>query len=249
MADSSSGGKQGWLAAVAVIVPVVVAAIGAYATIRAAQEGRQSGGATAAAQLQPTINIVRTQQAAPTQAPQVIEVTSPPVTVVVTSPPVTVVVTSPPVVVTSPPQVVTATPPPPTLTPDTTPPGSILDVEQTWKQGGTEMSLARVKIEPERIILYLDIINKKDSDISIQLTPKDNILAFDNQGHKLKTCFSYNFCETDSTEKDVVPQGQKITSLPYIVVDTTPQTITEVILKIVNVSTIPEAQWRIPITH
>lgn len=202
---NNSGGKQAWI--VAVIVPIVVAAIGAYATIRAAQEARQSGEATPVAQLQPTI--AAAQAAVDTQQAVL------------------------------------------TPTPDTTPADTILAVGQTWKQGDTELTLSDATIQTGGIQLTFTLTNQKQNDISVQFTPKDNILGFDNRERPLNTCYPRMACppRDDRTEKFVVPPGGSITTKPYVQVDTGRQDVTAVIVKIVNVSTITEAKWRIPIEH
>jgi hypothetical protein len=247
-----SGRKQWAWGAVAVMVPIVVAAIGAYTTLGAAQVGHQSGVATTIAGLQPTINAALTQQAAPTDAPQVIEVTSPPVTVLVTSPPVTVIVTSPPIVVTNPPEVVTATPPPPAPTPETTLPGTVLDVGQTWRQGGAELTLKNIELHGvDGVWLNMELTNRKSTDISIRFSGMENFSAVDNNNRKHDVCFRFGGCERYGTY--VIAPADKIEirleGVPAILVNTGEPTITEILLKVVNISTITEAQWRIPIAH
>ncbi len=183
---------------------------------------------------------------------------APPVTAITAVTAVTVIATpqptSPPIVVTSPPEVVTATPQPtPTPLPETAP-GTVLAVGQTWKQGGVELKLREVKLLSDQVQFFFEFTNRKSDEIAVKFIRENSFFAFDNNNRALKTCYLANSCNEDASY--IIPPGDtvKIGSETYIApllvsVDTTRPELTEVIVKVVNFSSITEARWRVPISH
>jgi hypothetical protein len=153
---------------------------------------------------------------------------------------------------------VTPTPEPPTLTPtptpETTPPGTILGVRQTWKQGGVELTLKEVSTFPDHLQVIFELTNQNAHEISVEYNDTDNFIASDNRNRQLQTCFPYFGCEDSGgfvlqPGESAAITGSRTSYGLYILVNTGDRGLSEVILKVVNISGISEAQWRIPINH
>jgi len=152
-------------------------------------------------------------------------------------------------------QIVTATPlpatetPASTATPETTPPGTILNIGQTWRQGGAELKLRDVAFRPDRVTAYFEFTSRNSLPISMDVTTESNMLAFDNKKQQLKVCLNTFEFGCPKAEYVVNPEQTINMRDVTVFVDTGDRSITEVILKVVNVSSITEGQWRIPINH
>lgn len=144
----------------------------------------------------------------------------------------------------------------PTALPDT-PPGSILEVGQTWRQGEVEVTLTDVIIKVDSIFFQLKFASNKPYDISIRYSSND-FTASDNRGRSLKVRafddhLNYIWYECSAITKRV-PSGQS-TDLKCdrdwfgVTVDTAEATVTEIVFAVLNISSINNARWRIPIYH
>lgn len=161
----------------------------------------------------------------------------------------------------------TATPaPPPAPTPlADTPPGTILEVGQTWHQRGAEVTLRdpsphtywvgfQTKVG---LSFKLNFTNRKPQDISIGYSAENSFTASDNRGSYLK--FSDVWPGVDASpcgqQDRIVQTGQTINlgcrdySLILVYADVSNPAVTEVIFTVSDISSINNARWRIPIYH
>ena len=164
------------------------------------------------------------------------------------------------------PTVYVTIPPPPTAAPSQdTPEGTVLEVGQTWQQGGAELTLTDIEFHPARDDFYGQLYTAwKFTNIS----PNDIILTFDhsnfaaqtNLGNQLKVLGFYNesfWCDNvevvvksgDTFDfSDMCGPGSSGYKLP-IVVNLGNKQITEVIVSAIGISSITGAKWKIPIFH
>jgi len=160
----------------------------------------------------------------------------------------------------------------PTSTPITdTPPGSVLDVGQAWKQSGFELMLTEVemgtasnsRLDPVEWGLFIsfDLSNFSGNDVPVRYNLAEAITAVDNFGNNLKIgSVNQDFTELiPETVSEVFRNGStiKLLSLPvhgdslfsvFFYIDVTSERNTEVIVN-VNISRVSNARWRIPIYH
>lgn len=155
----------------------------------------------------------------------------------------------------------------PSLTPiQDTQPGFVLEIGQTWKQSGLELTLDEAKLDLDwgksdsGIIIRLLLTNTKLNDITLKYNVGRNISAVDNRGQSLPVdvtgCSQFYYEPEDFLE--LLKSGETIVlrSKPqcsekqsaFILVDASNIAITDVIIKI-SISQILDARWRIPILH
>lgn len=164
--------------------------------------------------------------------------------------------------------------PSPTLLPDT-PPNTVLEVGQTWRQGGMELTLTEVSIAnhptgpgnwssgyPAPYVTFR-LTNRKIQQISIRYNIADAVSATDNLGRRLAIGCTHMAVErldaydNFDTYAVVMDSGKSIYLQSWgdygppsalILADTTDPALTEITVS-VSVSSIVNARWRIPIAH
>lgn len=152
-----------------------------------------------------------------------------------------------------------ATPiPPPTATPMTdTPPGTILEGGQTWRQGGAEITVQNVELTTDQIHFDLAFTNHKPQDIFVKYS-LDSYTVIDNLGRRSQVpgseigynCggFRWNIENTIAVPRDATVKLSPCQNI-YALVDVGNPNVTEIIITISGVSSISKARWRIPIYH
>jgi hypothetical protein len=153
----------------------------------------------------------------------------------------------------------------PTLNIIDTQPGTILEVGQTWRQGGSELTLTEVVLHPARDDNYGQLYtawkfkNISPNDIVLSFS-HSNFAAQTNLGNSLKILKFYSesfWCDdvnivVKSGEaldfSDMCGPGSSGYKLP-IVVDLGNKQIIEVIVSASEISDIVGAKWKIPIFH
>jgi hypothetical protein len=222
----------------ALTVAIVVALIGCLGVIIAALINILPQLLEGGATPQPTIDIVSTRP--PTDVPQTLEPSNPEPG--------------------SAPDVATA----PTV-PDT-PPGTILEVGQTWRQGGIELRLDKgeVMIGDEYrehgpgVLIGFSLTNRKPQQITFQITQED-FFASDNRGRQLQVgkvnpFYGYYFAPPMDDIPINLQSGEHIElyydyDAFFVRDDITDPSVTEIIIGATGISGIDNARWRIPIFH
>lgn len=159
----------------------------------------------------------------------------------------------------------TATPiPAPTPIPDTVP-GTILEVGQTWRQGGLELRLieSELSIEGERgpgVLLWFRLTSLRPQSIPVRFS-SENFSAANNRGQRLQLCYTnlYERCFSwnpltvvlGSGDGIYLPSGNNDTGSHRIFVrsDIVDPAMTEIMVTVSGISSISNARWRIPIYH
>jgi hypothetical protein len=142
-----------------------------------------------------------------------------------------------------------------------TPPNTILEVGQKWRQGGLEIILKNVGFEvdlysqPGFAKFELYMTNDKAQDITVKYD-ESNFMAVDNRGRSLPFGwiqfgqYYYKPCEQQSR---LIKSGEiaNLSCGEYILViaDIADTAMTEVIITVNGISSIQNARWRIPIYH
>lgn len=135
-----------------------------------------------------------------------------------------------------------------------TPPGTILEIEQTWRQVGAELTLKKVDVAPNHLLFFFYFTNRKSQTISIRFSEDDNFHANDNRGQRLKLCFFMNGCQHYTGQYVIAPGDTQFIEPNnggglLVTISTSDPDLTEVVMKITNISSISEAAWRVPIYH
>lgn len=184
--------------------------------------------------------------------------------------------------VTPPIQPLTATPlptrtplPAPTLPVDT-PPGTILEVGQTWRQGGLELQLTKAvihiahegnsNIDRTGLLVTFVLRSNRAQDISLKYTFDTIASAVDNQNHPLTlrctdmamtesgqrvlwyNCPTQQFVLKANTTIDL-PLSLSDSALGFIMVDTNNPSVNQIVITVSGLSSINGARWRVPISH
>ncbi len=143
-----------------------------------------------------------------------------------------------------------------------TSPGTVLDVGQSWRQGGWELTLVGVEIYPNGIACFFRLTNLESYDRAIRYSI-DNFSAIDNSGRRVPV--GYNTCggcfafSQNCEPRAIVLSNNNSTNFGTtcdsygssqigLAIDVTDVSVTEVIVE-VNISSISQAKWRIPIHH
>ncbi len=161
----------------------------------------------------------------------------------------------------------TATPtvtPVPSITPiPDTPPGTILEVGQAWRQGGLVLRLVNVDIHSQSLVLHLQLGNVGPEQRIVRYG-QDNFSAADNRGRRLDTggvdWYYEPLVQHDCGEATAFlsPGGSVDVQIPcaagdwsgvVVGVDVGDPELSEVMFSCTNLSTITEARWRIPFYH
>lgn len=142
-----------------------------------------------------------------------------------------------------------ATPTPP----DNTPPETILEKGQTWKQDGAELTLKDVGINQRDVTFLFSFKNNKPNAISIEYN-NETFSIVDNRGREYGTCRFFNGCWSGGGGARLAP-GETFLMEPSaggafgIDVNTADIELKSLIITVSGVSTIEEARWIIPIQH
>jgi len=151
-----------------------------------------------------------------------------------------------------------ATPvPPPTPVPDT-PAGTVLDLGQTWRQGGLEAAIENSKLftltdqwgHTPGVMVTLRLLNRRPQDLVLNYT-QDNITAIDNLGRTLQVgeLVPAESAVIPFTQQSVLAAGQSARhDRIYAVAAVTDPSVTEVTFT-VSISSVNGACWRVPIYH
>ncbi|MFL5627375.1 MAG: hypothetical protein ACJ788_17505 [Ktedonobacteraceae bacterium] len=131
-----------------------------------------------------------------------------------------------------------------------TPPGTILEQDQTWHQDGWELRIQEVSRMSSLIMgatFELKSMTSRERDVRVS---PENFTMADNQGHILQRRLT---CGTSTLTIDMYKATKlrlcnDITS-SWVNVDLGDPAITEVLVEVSGVSTIQSARWRIPIYH
>jgi len=153
-------------------------------------------------------------------------------------------------------ELVTATLEPTPTEPANTPPGTILEVGQTWSQGELELTLDEITLHTIGITFRFYLTSHKLQDIIISHHIKDNFSLVDNRGvslpleyTNLNTRVSRKFSEPITLlvkpEETVFIGGDVLPIFARF--DIANEAITEVIMTVTDISDITEAKWRVPI--
>lgn len=154
--------------------------------------------------------------------------------------------------------------PSPTPLPDTQP-GTILEVGQTWRQGGIELQLTETWLYPRGLNVQFRMRNLEAVDRAIRYS-LDNFSATDNLGRRIpvgyNTCGGcFSFTQDCDPRTEILPALGSISfenecnggwyqsdvfALPF---DTGDTSITEIVISVSGISNIINARWRIPIYH
>lgn len=184
-----------------------------------------------------------------------------PIVVVVTATPQDTPTLAPP----TPTPVPTNTPVPPTPTllptptvPSNTPPGSILEVGESWQQNDIRLKLEEVSFSPDCLRLHFNLYNDTNHTI-VTVINEENFSVVDNLGQRWRFS-SFGFCYygcTDYTEEieDTIEAGEHFktegcdTWKVAFYGSVTDTRVDEVIVTVDGLSQISNAKWRIPIYH
>ena len=165
------------------------------------------------------------------------------------------------------PPTATITIPTPTKLRDT-PTGTILNDGETWRQGGSELTLTdfifRPRSNPDDAQIFTSWTYKNISSQDIVLTfSHTNFTAQSNLGNQLKTLkfYAYGVSGFYCDDISIVVKSNKVFDffdmcgpgstgykLP-IVVDLGNKQITEVVITVKDISSITNAKWKISISH
>jgi hypothetical protein len=182
--------------------------------------------------------------------------------------------TTSPVIVASATRVPTSTPVPPATntpipvptTPPDTAPESVLEVGQSWRQGGVSLKLTKFSLEDKAVWVWFDITNLESSTRTFKYSI-DNYSASLPNGQKLQTGAVGNYmftqqCRINSVvlnadETQTLLAGSCTVNYPNwsvqqslaIIVDYANPAITEVIVTAEGISSISKARWRISFKH
>ena len=140
----------------------------------------------------------------------------------------------------------------PTETPiPDTPPGTVLEMGETWYQDGVSLRLYDLWIDPDYIEFRAEFTNFTEHSLSLAVS-HDNFEAVNNLGQTHRTP-SHLCSDMYYPSKGLVPSGQTLSFCDpgrrvRIIRDTTDLGIHEVVIT-VNFSRIQNGRWRIPIYH
>jgi hypothetical protein len=166
--------------------------------------------------------------------------------------------------VTPPIQPPTATPlPAPTPLADT-PPGTILEVGQTWRQGGVELRLVKTEVYPKGLLVQFRLTNLEPYDKALRYSP-DNFSAVDNRSQRVPAGFNlcggcFYFTQDCPPATEVLHAKGSIglgiscetgdwTDTVALRVDTADSSINMVTITVSGISSVSGARWRIPLYH
>jgi hypothetical protein len=141
-----------------------------------------------------------------------------------------------------------------------TPAGTILEVGQTWRQGGLELAVNDTFLLSIGVGTRMSLINRKPHAVSFRYTVGDVASAVDNLGRNLKVsadnCYGHSLLakpqefvlEVDHTRKGLYYRGCEYAGV-FIDADTADPSLTEIVVRFTGISSIMDARWRIPIYH
>ena len=162
---------------------------------------------------------------------------------------------------------VTATPAPATATPASTvlaqatqspspsasgdtPPGTILEVGQTWRQDGLELNLTRVDLYTDGIAFHFKLTNQRTIVTVFRFVSGDTFTVTDNDQRRLAlddagriSTFTLDPSASADLGHDCCP------AFEYARTDTTQSDVTNLVITVNGISSITNARWHFPIHH
>ena len=146
----------------------------------------------------------------------------------------------------------TSTPLPPTEPPDT-PPGSMLEVGDSWRQNGVRLKLKETNLSPKCVSFLFDFYNDTDHQMVVKIDP-DAFSVQDNRGQRwtLTSISDWIICDTreiyiDEQSETVDPGDNYGAHWFGFLGATTDERVNEVIITVGKMSQIDNARWRVPI--
>lgn len=144
---------------------------------------------------------------------------------------------------------------PTAILPSTPPSCTPLEVGQTWRESGEELSLKNVVLHANKIVASFNLRNQTGQQLIFQVSG-DNFLAKDNLG-AMASVYLPNVGLTSSTGPYVVGGGGTVTlETGYelsadveFTLNLGNSQVTEVVITVIDLSRIGEACWRVPIYH
>ena len=151
---------------------------------------------------------------------------------------------------------------PPASIPETQP-GTVLEVGEAWRQGKLELRLTGREVYPKIILAFFTVTNIGTTQRVIEYS-QDNFSAVDTLNRRIDTGgVDWNFDpfvqHTCSSNTAILDPNDYETILIYcergnfegvaLAVDVTDNSITEIVITASGISSINDAQWRIPIIH
>jgi hypothetical protein len=150
------------------------------------------------------------------------------------------------------------------MPPPDTQSGTILEIGQTWRQGGVELLLAETELGPKFILTIFRLTNM-GSERAFRFG-HENFSAYDNRNRRLRVggatgVQSYEQLIQDCQPETVILAPQASTRIEFrcdyllvdsdvaIEVDVADSSITEITIVASGISSIDNARWRIPIQH
>jgi hypothetical protein len=151
-------------------------------------------------------------------------------------------------------EVATETPP---SSNDDTPPGTVLDVGETWRQGGIELTVTEMHMRPtEGVRFDMEIRNRRPDDVLIDFNDQ-NFAAMDDLGHTLRVTGDSRMSTGHGAlgSSFVLGAGQVATLggpydySPFVEANLVDMGIAEIIVTVSGISSIENARWRLPINR
>jgi hypothetical protein len=148
-----------------------------------------------------------------------------------------------------------------------TPTGTVLDIGQTWRSGNKELAIPKItfkdyggRIDDIRgaIDFVVQFRNRGSTPVTFNYVPRDVVTAVDNRNDRLIVTqqnlglLGYYPCH-DSQQTRIVNPGEtvELNCVWFFVVgvDLGNPAISQVVISVAGVSTIPTGRWKIPIAH
>jgi hypothetical protein len=142
-----------------------------------------------------------------------------------------------------------------------TPPGTVLQVGDTWRQGGLELSLVDSSLVdafdqyPAGVAVSLQLTNRRGVDLPLRDT-QDDFSATDSSGNRLRVYDGQG--GAPSFDETFIIHADETVGLPhpgnsgeglFIAVDVFDTSITSISITVTAIGSIVNASWQIPIPH
>lgn len=144
------------------------------------------------------------------------------------------------------PVVVTATPTPKPTEPPETPPGSVLSVGETWRQGGVSLTLDEVRLEPTYVRVYFTLRNESDHRI-LGSFGLPNIRIEDNLGNVFTAWHQNMSWDFNLEQKDTFKLGSG--DYTQYNGNLANKAVEWVLISVNDVSDIQNARWKVSVYH
>lgn len=142
-------------------------------------------------------------------------------------------------------------------------PGSVLDIAQTWHEGGLGLLLSDRELHAHVILLHFSLSNESSSERSFRYG-MENFSATDTKGNKLPSGgVDYNGdpeVQTTCSDRTAILQAGETHQILIqcergnfegvaVSVDTADPEISGIVVMVNGLSSIRHAQWRVPLSH